>query len=200
MAGKSQATFSNALSSVQIVECRLKYHWSLFPKAQLTTSQYWFRQWLGAVRRQAITWTNADPVSWRIYAGLGEDELMTSFDIFAVINKLSRCPWPGMQLRSSNVSDSKVREANKGPVLGQHDPGGRHVGPMKLVIWGCFNCVTITNVTYHVICRLAFRASVIFTDRAPCYKNICVYDDINHIKQNNMILKHIFLVSSVFKL
>ena len=27
------------------------------------------------VRRQAITWTNADPVRWRIYAALGGDEL-----------------------------------------------------------------------------------------------------------------------------
>ena len=26
-------------------------------------------------RRQAITWTNADPVDWRIYAALGGDEL-----------------------------------------------------------------------------------------------------------------------------
>ena len=27
-------------------------------------------------KRQAITWTNADPVHWCIYAALGEDELM----------------------------------------------------------------------------------------------------------------------------
>ena len=27
--------------------------------------------------RQAITWTNADPVYWRIYAALGGDELST---------------------------------------------------------------------------------------------------------------------------
>ena len=26
-------------------------------------------------RRQAIIWTNADPVRWRIYAALGRDEL-----------------------------------------------------------------------------------------------------------------------------
>ena len=28
-------------------------------------------------RRQAIIWTNADPVHWRIYAALGGDELTT---------------------------------------------------------------------------------------------------------------------------
>ena len=27
---------------------RLKFHWSLFPRIQLTISQHWFRQWLGA--------------------------------------------------------------------------------------------------------------------------------------------------------
>ena len=26
--------------------------------------------------RQAIVWTNADPIHWRIYAELGGDELM----------------------------------------------------------------------------------------------------------------------------
>ena len=26
----------------------LKCHWSVFPRAQLTITQYWFRQWLGA--------------------------------------------------------------------------------------------------------------------------------------------------------
>ena len=29
-------------------EFRLKFHWSLFPRVQLTISQHWFRQWLGA--------------------------------------------------------------------------------------------------------------------------------------------------------
>ena len=27
-------------------------------------------------RRQAIIWTNADPIKWHIYAALGWDELM----------------------------------------------------------------------------------------------------------------------------
>ena len=26
--------------------------------------------------RQAIIWTNADPIHWRIYAALGEDEII----------------------------------------------------------------------------------------------------------------------------
>ena len=31
---------------------------------------------LAPSRRQAIIWTNADPVHWRIYAALGGDELI----------------------------------------------------------------------------------------------------------------------------
>ena len=31
--------------------------------------------------RQAITWTNDDPVQWRIYAALGGDELMLKIGI-----------------------------------------------------------------------------------------------------------------------
>ena len=31
--------------------------------------------------------------------------------------------------------DSKVYEANMGPIWGRQDPGGTHVGPMNFVIW-----------------------------------------------------------------
>ena len=41
-------TFSNAFSWMKMYEFRLRFHWSLLPKAQLTTSQHWFRWWLGA--------------------------------------------------------------------------------------------------------------------------------------------------------
>ena len=34
-----------------------------------------------------------------------------------------------------NYPDSKVRGANTGPIWGQQDPGGPHVGPMNFVIW-----------------------------------------------------------------
>ena len=33
-----------------------------------------------ANRRQAIIWTDADPIQWRLYAALGGDEM--SLDIF----------------------------------------------------------------------------------------------------------------------
>ena len=36
-------TFSNAFSWMKIFEFRLKFHWSLFLRVQLTISQHWFR-------------------------------------------------------------------------------------------------------------------------------------------------------------
>ena len=42
----------------------------------LMISQHWFRYWLGAVRQQAITWANVDPVFCRQMAPLGPNELM----------------------------------------------------------------------------------------------------------------------------
>ena len=34
----------------------------------------------------------------------------------------------------NSIPDSKVHGANMGPIWGQQDPGGSHVGPMNLVI------------------------------------------------------------------
>ena len=44
--------------------------------------------------------------------------------------QLSSC-WPHY-----NVHDSKVHEANMGPVWVRQDPGGSHVDRLKLAIWG----------------------------------------------------------------
>ena len=50
-------------------------------------------------RRHAITWTNADPVRWRIYAALGGDEQMVwgfyettdGENVISVINRTATC-------------------------------------------------------------------------------------------------------------
>ena len=39
----SQTTFSNAFSWMKMYEFRLRFHWSLFPRVQLTIFQLWFR-------------------------------------------------------------------------------------------------------------------------------------------------------------
>ena len=41
----------------------------------LMISQQWFRWWLGAVRQQAITWSNVDSIPCRLMASLGHNEL-----------------------------------------------------------------------------------------------------------------------------
>ena len=49
MAAISQ-TFSSAFSWMKMFELRLKFHWSLFLRVQLTIFQHRFRWWLGAVQ------------------------------------------------------------------------------------------------------------------------------------------------------
>ena len=44
----SQTIFSNAFSWMKKYEFRVKSHWNLLLRLQLTISQHWFRYWLGA--------------------------------------------------------------------------------------------------------------------------------------------------------
>ena len=39
----SQTTLSNSFSWMEMLEFRLKFHWNLFPRVQLTIFQHWFR-------------------------------------------------------------------------------------------------------------------------------------------------------------
>ena len=48
MAAIFQTTFSNAFSVMKIYEFRLRFHWSLFLRFELTIFQHWFRKWPGA--------------------------------------------------------------------------------------------------------------------------------------------------------
>ena len=71
----SQTTLSNAFSWMKMFAYRLKFHWSLFLRVQLTISQHWFRWWLGADQA-----TSHYLDQWwldyrRIYASLGLNEL-----------------------------------------------------------------------------------------------------------------------------
>ena len=51
--------------------------WDEWRGTSLMISQHWFRQWLGAVRQQAITWANVDLVPCRHMASVGPSELMS---------------------------------------------------------------------------------------------------------------------------
>ena len=73
MATISQSTFWNAFSWMKNFVFWFEFHWSLFLRVQLTI--FHLDSGLAPIRRQAIIWTNAGPVHWRIYAALGGDEL-----------------------------------------------------------------------------------------------------------------------------
>ena len=45
-----QTIFSNAFSWMKMFNFRLRFHWIVFPRVQLTIFQHWFRWWLGAVQ------------------------------------------------------------------------------------------------------------------------------------------------------
>ena len=75
MAAISQTTFSNAFSWMKMYKFRLRFHWSLFPRVQLTIFQHWFRWWLGAVQATSHYLNQWWIFYWRIYASLGLNEL-----------------------------------------------------------------------------------------------------------------------------
>ena len=70
----SQTSFSTAFSWMKMFEFRLKFHWSLFPRIQLTIFQHWFRKWLGAAQATSHYLNQWWLIYWRIYASLGLNE------------------------------------------------------------------------------------------------------------------------------
>ena len=76
----SQTIFSNAFSWMKILQLRLKFHWSLFPRDQSTIFQHWFRLWLSAVQATSHYLNQWWSVYRRIYASLGLNELMWPSD------------------------------------------------------------------------------------------------------------------------
>ena len=78
MAAISQTTLSNAFSWMKMLECRLKFHWSLFPRVQLTIFQHWFRQWLCADQATSHYLNQWWLDHRRIYVSFGLNELTQS--------------------------------------------------------------------------------------------------------------------------
>ena len=72
----SQTIFSGAFSWMRKFEFRLKFHWSLFLRVQLTIFQHWFRQWLGADQATSHYLNQWWLFYWRIFASLGLNELI----------------------------------------------------------------------------------------------------------------------------
>ena len=58
-----------------------EFHWSLFLRVPFTIFQLGLDNGLAPIRLQAIIWTNAHPVHWRIYEALrGDDECQCQTD------------------------------------------------------------------------------------------------------------------------
>ena len=77
MAAISQTTLSNGFSWMKMLEFRLRFHWSLFLRVQITIIQHCFRWWLGAGQATSHYLNQWWLVYWRIYASLGLNDLTT---------------------------------------------------------------------------------------------------------------------------
>ena len=77
MATIFQTTFSNIFSWMKMHELRLRFHWSLFLRVQMTIFQHWFRSWLGADQATSHCLNQWWLVYWRIYVSSGLNELRT---------------------------------------------------------------------------------------------------------------------------
>ena len=78
----SQTTFSIAFSWMKIFEYRLKLHWNLFLRVQLTIFQHWFRWWLGVSQATSHYLNQWWLVYRRVYASLGLNELIFATKLF----------------------------------------------------------------------------------------------------------------------
>ena len=81
MAAIFQMTLPNAFSWMTMLEFRLRFHWSFFPRVQLSIFQHWFRWWLGAGQVTSHYLNQWWLVYWRMYALLGLNELIITIQI-----------------------------------------------------------------------------------------------------------------------
>ena len=61
---------------MKMVASRINFQWFFFQDSNRQWASIGSGNGLAPNRRQAITWTNADQVHWRIYAAVGGYELM----------------------------------------------------------------------------------------------------------------------------
>ena len=70
-----------------------KVHLNLFLRVQLTIIQHCIDNGLAPNRRQAIIWTNADLLHWRIYAALWGDKLRKYHLNIKIYENMTRQDW-----------------------------------------------------------------------------------------------------------
>ena len=74
---------------MKMYEFRLRFHWSLFLRVQLTIFQHWFRWWLDADQATSHYLYQWWLGYWRIYASLGLNELKYLWMIFMTVMFMS---------------------------------------------------------------------------------------------------------------
>ena len=82
MAAIFQTTFSNAFSWMKMYEFRLRFHWSLFLRFQLTISHHWF--WFDQATSHYLN--QGWKVYWCIYASLSLNELKQGMVLIDLIH------------------------------------------------------------------------------------------------------------------
>ena len=112
MAAIFQTTVSNGFSLMKMYEFRLKFHWSLFPRVQLTIFQHWFRKWLGAVQATSHYLNQWWLVYRRIYASLGLNELKM-FKCIPVHGLISTYTLRSYFFDSNETSQNRVHLGDK---------------------------------------------------------------------------------------
>ena len=77
MATIFQTIFLNAFSWMKSFVFWLRFHLRLLLRVKMTIRYmyHWFRNWLGAIRQEAITWTNVFQYLYCHMASLGHNEL-----------------------------------------------------------------------------------------------------------------------------
>ena len=64
-------------------------------------------------------------------------------------------------------SDSKVHEANMGPIWGRQDPGGPHGGPMNFAI--CGGILESISVYWYIVSRFEFHVDLEVNVNPKCW-------------------------------
>ena len=71
----SQTNISTDFFRMKMFEFRLRFHWNLFPRPQITIFHHWSRWWLGAGQGTSHYLNQWWLVYWHIYASLGLNQL-----------------------------------------------------------------------------------------------------------------------------
>ena len=78
------------------------------------------------------------------------------------------------------IPDSKVHGTNMGPIWGRQDPGGPHVGPMKLAIWDLINAVRVTFIDAHYGCWGHLAANYLYC-AGKCTKRNVLWTYLHYV-------------------